>query len=97
MPLVIAGSPSAAGLPVRGRVARLVPMSRFHVWRRRIVIAIACLPLATAGVLHKMGRSGDFGILGRWYVMAALTAAGVLAWLLLEKAIARTTPTDDRP
>ncbi|MFG1604835.1 hypothetical protein [Actinoplanes sp. NPDC049265] len=67
-------------------------MSRFHVWRRRIIIGVACLPVMTAGVLHKMGRSGDFGILGRWYAMAALTALGVLAWFLLEKAIARTTP-----
>jgi len=37
-----------------------------RVWLRRLVIAAACLPLAAASVLHTMGRSGDFGLLGKW-------------------------------
>ncbi|WP_250031030.1 hypothetical protein [Paractinoplanes maris] len=58
-------------------------------WLRRTVLGVACLPLAVIGVLHKMGRSDDFGVLGEWYVMVPLTVAGVFAWLLMEKAVHR--------
>lgn len=68
------------------------PAGRFRVWRRRVLLAVACLPLAAASVLHTMGRSGDFGLLGRWYVLTGLTVVSLLAWLLLEKTIARTVP-----
>ncbi|MCO8277285.1 hypothetical protein M1L60_42585 [Actinoplanes sp. TRM 88003] len=56
------------------------------LWLRRIVLGLACLPLATISVLHTMGRTDDFGILGEWYVMLPLAAAGFLAWTLIEKA-----------
>lgn len=58
-----------------------------RVWLRRLVIAAACLPLAEASVLHTMGRSGDFGLLGKWYVMGGLTVVLILGWELIEKAV----------
>ncbi|MCY1145414.1 hypothetical protein OWR29_46060 [Actinoplanes sp. Pm04-4] len=57
-----------------------------RLWLRRVVLGLACLPLAAVSVLHTMGRTDDFGVLGEWYVMLPLTLAGVLAWTLVEKA-----------
>ncbi|WP_436532963.1 hypothetical protein [Actinoplanes sp. HUAS TT8] len=62
-----------------------------RVWLRRLVIAVSCAPLAAVSVLHTMGRSGDFGVLGRWYVLLGLAVAGFFAWDLIEKAIAWAT------
>lgn len=62
-----------------------------RIWLRRLVIAVACAPLALVSVLHTMGRSGDFGALGRWYVLVPLTVAGLFAWDLVERAIAWAT------
>ncbi|MBL7259730.1 hypothetical protein [Paractinoplanes lichenicola] len=66
-----------------------------NMWIRRVVIGLACLPLAAVSILHTMGRTGDFGVLGKWYVMVPLTVAGLLAWSLIEKAISSTTPQDE--
>jgi hypothetical protein len=46
--------------------------------RRRLVIAADCLPLATASVLHAMGRSGGFGLLREWSIMGGLTVVLIL-------------------
>ena len=62
-------------------------------WIRPVVIGLACLPLALVTIVHKMGRSGDFGLLGEWYVMVPLTLLGVLAWLLVEKAVESQVPS----
>lgn len=56
------------------------------LWLRRLVIAVSCLPLAAVSILHTMGRTDDFGVLGKWYVMVPLTLAGIAAWSLVEKA-----------
>jgi len=64
-----------------------------RAWVRRIVIGIACLPVAVLTVMHAMGRSGDFGALGRWYVMVPLTIACFLAWMFVEKTVERVVPT----
>jgi hypothetical protein len=66
-----------------------------NVWIRRVVIGLACLPVAAVSILHTMGRSGDFGVLGKWYVMLPLTLLGVLAWLLLEKTVSVSVPSQD--
>ncbi|MBU2664747.1 hypothetical protein KOI35_14685 [Actinoplanes bogorensis] len=62
-----------------------------RTWIRRLVIGLACTPLAAIGVVHAMGRSGDFGVLGKWWVMVPLAVAGILAWELIEKAVAWAT------
>jgi hypothetical protein len=67
------------------------PDTSKRVWLRRLTMGAACVPLAVVGILHKMGRSDDFGVLGKWYVMIPLTIAGVFAWLLVEKAAERTS------
>lgn len=64
------------------------PAGRARTWLRALVIAVACAPLAVISILHTMGRTGDFGVLGRWYVMVPLAVAGFFAWDLIEKAIA---------
>ncbi|GAA2888553.1 hypothetical protein Acy02nite_70390 [Actinoplanes cyaneus] len=69
-----------------GRTPENAPTSRTRTWIRRMVIAAACAPLSVITVLHTMGRSGDFGVLGRWYVVLPLTLLGVFAWALVEKA-----------
>ncbi|MFI5935864.1 hypothetical protein [Actinoplanes sp. NPDC051494] len=63
-----------------------------RVWARRFAIGVACVPVAVLSVLHSMGRSADFGVLGRWYVMIPLTIAAVLAWQLVEKTVERVVP-----
>ena len=65
--------------------------STTRVWIRRIVVGVSLAPLAAISVLHTMGRSDDFGALGRWYVMVPLTVAALLAWGLVEKATAWAT------
>ncbi|WP_127502567.1 hypothetical protein [Actinoplanes solisilvae] len=65
-----------------------------RIWLRRLVIAASCLPLAAVTILHRMGRADEYGLLGEWYVMVPLTVAGVLGWMLIEKAIAWAV---DRP
>ncbi|KUL29417.1 hypothetical protein [Actinoplanes awajinensis] len=62
--------------------------SRTRIWLRRLAIAAACGPLALVSVLHTMGRTGDFGVLGEWYVLVPLTVAGLFAWGLIERAVA---------
>jgi len=57
-----------------------------NLWLRRLVLGLACLPLAAISVLHTMGRTDEFGTLGEWYVMVPLAVAGLLAWALVEKA-----------
>ncbi|MBB2944549.1 hypothetical protein FB565_004278 [Actinoplanes lutulentus] len=66
-------------------------ISNKRVWLRYLVIAISCAPLAVISVVHTMGRTDDFGILGDWYVMVPLTVAAFLAWTLIEKAITWAT------
>ncbi|BCY11484.1 hypothetical protein [Actinoplanes sp. L3-i22] len=61
------------------------------MWVRRVVIGVSCAPLVLVSVLHTMGRSGDFGVLGRWYVLTGLAVAGFLAWGLVERAIGWAT------
>lgn len=68
-----------------------VTESASTVWLRRLVIAVSCAPLAVVSVLHTMGRSGDFGVLGRWYVLLSLAVAGFFAWDLIERAIGWAT------
>ncbi|GAA2593280.1 hypothetical protein GCM10010435_85310 [Winogradskya consettensis] len=67
-----------------------------RIWLRRLVIAVSCAPLAALSVLHTMGRSEDFGVLGRWYVMVPLAVGCYFAWNLIEKAISWTTPVETR-
>ncbi|MEV6345564.1 hypothetical protein [Actinoplanes sp. NPDC051851] len=62
-----------------------------RTWLRPLIIGVSCAPLAAITVLHTMGRSGDFGLLGKWYVMVPLAVAGYFAWTLIEKAIAWST------
>ncbi|GAB2621672.1 hypothetical protein Aab01nite_77450 [Paractinoplanes abujensis] len=64
-------------------------------WIRRVVIGLACLPVAAVSILHTMGRTGDFGVLGKWYVMLPLTLLGVLGWLLLERTVTASAPSQD--
>ena len=76
--------------PVRTPTAP-APLGRSRVWLRRLGIGVACAPLAVIGILHKMGRSGDFGVLGEWYVLVPLTLAALLAWHVIERATAWAT------
>jgi hypothetical protein len=52
---------------------------------RRVGLVISLLPVAVLSTLHTMGRTGDFGVLGRWWVMVPLTLACVGAFALVEK------------
>lgn len=58
-----------------------------RVWWRRAVIGLACVPFALFSLVHTMGRSDDYGVLGEWYVMIPLALAIWAAWALIEKAI----------
>jgi hypothetical protein len=71
-------------------VTASAPESRGRTWLRRLVIGVSGAPLAVVSVLHAMGRSGDHGPLGRWWVLMALAVAGFFARGLIEKAIAWT-------
>ncbi|GID32814.1 hypothetical protein [Paractinoplanes brasiliensis] len=64
-----------------------------NIWIRRILIGLSCLPVAVVTILHKMGLSGDYGVLGEWYVMLPLTALGVLALILVEKTVKSQIPS----
>ncbi|GAA2630248.1 hypothetical protein Adu01nite_41540 [Paractinoplanes durhamensis] len=55
------------------------------------MVGVACAPFAAIGFLHALGRSGDFGVLGKWYVMVPLAVAGFFAWHLIEKAASWAT------
>lgn len=70
-----------------------------NMWIRRVVIGLACLPIVVVTIVHTMGRSGDFGPLGEWYVMIPLTLLGVLALMLVEKTVKSQIPpaADDEP
>ncbi|MBM2614604.1 hypothetical protein JIG36_03425 [Actinoplanes sp. LDG1-06] len=68
-----------------------------RTWIRRLMIALACAPLAVISILHTMGRTGDFGLLGKWYVMVPLAVAGFFAWTLVEKAVERFVPAASSP
>ncbi|GLY04472.1 MULTISPECIES: hypothetical protein [Actinoplanes] len=61
-----------------------------RVWLRRLVIAVSCIPFAAAGFLAAVGRSGDHGVLGEWYVLVPLAIVGFFSWDLIEKAIGTT-------
>ncbi|GIF22862.1 hypothetical protein Ate02nite_55920 [Paractinoplanes tereljensis] len=73
------------------------PARQTPVWLRRVLIGASCVPLAMLSVLHTMGRSEDFGVLGKWYVMVPLTVASLFAWGLIEKTVERTVPKSDSP
>ncbi|WP_433825802.1 hypothetical protein ACQP2E_27280 [Actinoplanes sp. CA-015351] len=60
-------------------------------WFRYLVIVISCAPLAVISMVHTMGRTDDFGILGDWYIMVPLSVAAFFAWPLVEKAITWAT------
>ncbi|WP_430786322.1 hypothetical protein [Actinoplanes sp. G11-F43] len=63
------------------------PVSTTRIWLRRVAVGLACVPFALFSLVHTMGRSGDFGVLGEWYVMTPLTIATLLAWGLIEKTV----------
>ncbi|HWS37649.1 MAG TPA: hypothetical protein VN408_33590 [Actinoplanes sp.] len=57
---------------------------------RRLVRYLAIgIALALSGgltLVHAMGRSDDYGVLGEWYVMTPVTVGVLLAGWLVEKA-----------
>ncbi|SDS46134.1 hypothetical protein [Actinoplanes derwentensis] len=69
--------------------AETAPVSTARMWMRYVLVVIAGLPLAVVSLLHTMGRTDDFGVLGEWYVMLPLTLAAVCGWLFVEKVIDR--------
>lgn len=67
------------------------PATRKHTWLRYLAIGASCAPLAVLSVLHTMGRTDHFGVLGKWYVLTPLAIASFFAWTLIEKTIERTS------
>lgn len=63
------------------------PISTGRMVLRYGAIGVAVLLWAGFSLLHTMGRSDDFGVMGEWYVMTPLTIGVIAAWWLIEKAL----------
>ncbi|GAA1594236.1 hypothetical protein [Actinoplanes couchii] len=63
------------------------PMSTGRMVFRYVAIGVAVLLFAGFSLLHTMGRSDDFGVMGEWYVMTPLAIGVIGAWWLIERTL----------